>query len=153
MDNSVKITVYRWAGEKWFLRIDGECIECDLTVSQVRTLIARNPGWPVELEIKPWLSHVWESLRHGGWHAPVVLVAGKLVCQGTIPAIAALEAVVERALAERATAFASWHDSSLRPTGTSQGPITAGSLFNGSPSQRDLKPGSQKLSPNGRRLA
>jgi hypothetical protein len=101
MENSVKVTVYRWAGEKWFLRIEGECLECDLTVSQVRTLIARNPSWPIELEIKPWLNHLWESLRHGGWHAPVVLVDGKLLRQGTIPTLAELEAVVRRALESR----------------------------------------------------
>ena len=97
MKDSVKITVYRWAGKKWFLRIKGECIECDLTVSQVRTLVARNPGWPVEWEIKPWLSHLWESLRRGGWHPPVVLVDGKLVRQGTIPTLAELQAAVRRA--------------------------------------------------------
>lgn len=101
MKNAVKITVYRWAGEKWFLHIGGECIECDLTVSQVRALLARNPRWPVELEIKPWLSHLWESLRRGGWHAPVVLVDGKLVRQGTIPTLAELQAVVRRAFEAR----------------------------------------------------
>jgi len=104
MKDSVKITVYRWAGKKWFLRIDGECIECDLTVSQVRTLIARNPGWPVELEIKPWLNHLWESLRRGGWHPPVVLVEGKLLRQGTIPTLADLEAVVGRAIKAKGVA-------------------------------------------------
>lgn len=98
MKDSVKITVYRWAGKKWFLRIQGECIECDLTVSQVRSLVARNPAWPVELELKPWLSHLWESLRRGGWHPPVVLVDGKLVRQGTIPTFAELQAFVRRAL-------------------------------------------------------
>jgi hypothetical protein len=98
MKDSVKITVYRWAGKKWFLQIKGECIECDLTVSQVRTMVARNPGWPVEWEIKPWLSHLWESLRRGGWHPPVVLVDGKLVRQGTIPMLAELQAAVRLAL-------------------------------------------------------
>ena len=97
MKDSVKITVYRWAGKKWFLRIKGECIECDLTVSQVRTLAARNPDWPVEWEIKPWLSHLWESLGRGGWHPPVVLVDGKLVRQGTIPTLAELQAAVRLA--------------------------------------------------------
>jgi len=85
MKNSVKITVFRWAGKKWFHHINGECIECELTVSQVRTLVARDPDWPIEWEIKPWLSHLWESLGRGGWHPPVVLVDGKLVRQGTIP--------------------------------------------------------------------
>ena len=97
MKDSVKITIYRWAGKKWFLRIKGECIECDLTVSQVRALIARNPNWPIEWEIKPWLNHLWESLRRGGWHPPVVLVDGKVVRQGTIPTLAELQAVICRA--------------------------------------------------------
>ncbi len=106
MRESVKITVYRWAGEKWFLRIHGECLECDLVVGQVRRLISANPDWPVELDVKPWLSFVWESLRKGGWHAPVLLVDGKLVCQGTIPTLAELEAAVLRALENRGVRFA-----------------------------------------------
>ena len=101
MTNSVKITVYRWAGKKWFFQIQGDCIECDLALSQIRTLIARNPHWPIELEVKPWLSHVWESLRHGGWHAPMILVDGKLVRQGTIPTVAELQAAVHRAFEAR----------------------------------------------------
>lgn len=101
MKNSVKITVYRWAGKKWFFRIEGECIECDLAVSQVRALMARNPRWPIELEVKPWLSHLGESLIRGGWHAPVVLVDGKLVHQGTIPTLAKLGGVVRRAFEAR----------------------------------------------------
>lgn len=98
MKDSVKITVYRWAGKKWFLHIKGECIECDLTISQVRTLVARNPSWPIEWEIKPWLNHLWESLGRGGWHPRVVLVDGRLVRQGTIPTLAELQAAVRLAL-------------------------------------------------------
>jgi hypothetical protein len=114
MKDSVKITVYRWAGQKWFLQIKGECIECDLTVSQVRTLIARNPNWPIEWEIKPWLSHLWESLRHGGWHAPVVLVDEKLVRQGTIPTLAELQAAVRFALEAKGIVVKENRNASLR---------------------------------------
>lgn len=101
MKDSVKITVYRWAGKKWFLHIEGECIECDVTVSQVRRLVATNPHWPIELEVKPWLTHLWESLRHGGWHAPVLLVDGRLVQQGTVPTYPELELATRRALTKR----------------------------------------------------
>ncbi len=101
MRDTVTITIYRWAGKKWFIRIEGECIECDLTVSQVRTLIERNPNWPIELEVKPWLTHVWEALRHGGWHAPVLFVDGRLVQQGTGPTYPELEVAVRRALTKR----------------------------------------------------
>jgi hypothetical protein len=103
MKDGVNVTVYRWAGKKWFLRIKGECIECDLTVSQVRSLIARNPGLPIEMEVKPWLSCLWESLRRGGWHPPVVLVEGKLVRQGTVPTLAELQAAVRRSFEAKRT--------------------------------------------------
>ncbi len=101
MGDPIKITVYRWAGQKWFFRIHSECVECDLAVAQVRRLVSAYPDWPVELEVKPWLSYLWESLRHGGWHAPVVFVDGKLVRQGTVPTRAELDAAVRRALESR----------------------------------------------------
>ncbi len=101
MESAIRITVYRWAGEKWFFRIRSECAECDLAVAQVRSLLPAHPDWPVELEVKPWLSYLWESLRRGGWHAPVVLVDGRLVRQGTVPTRAELRAAVEIALKRR----------------------------------------------------
>lgn len=143
MDNAVKVTVYRWAGKKWFLRIDGECIECDLTVSQVRTLIARNPGWLVELEIKPWLNHLWESLRHGGWHAPVVLVEGKLLRQGTIPTLAELEAVVGRALEAKGFALREHHDASKPRAKNDEMGMAVGRACKSFALEEDLKPGSR----------
>jgi hypothetical protein len=101
MRDAIRITVYRWAGQKWFLRINSDCIECDLAVSQVRHLISSYKDWPIELEIKPWLTHLWESLRYGGWHAPVVVVDGHVVRQGTVPTRAELDAAVRIALQRR----------------------------------------------------
>ncbi len=99
--DDVKITVYRWAGRKWFLRIRGECIECDLVIGQAKHLLSAHPDWPLALEIKPWLTYLWEALRHGGWHPPVILVDGQLIRQGTIPTRAEVEAAVRRALARK----------------------------------------------------
>ncbi len=96
--HKVKITVYRWAGQKWFFRIRSECVECDVVVGQVRGLLSAHPDWPVELESKPWLTNLWESLWRGGWHPPVILVDGHFVHQGTIPTRAELEAAVRFAL-------------------------------------------------------
>ena len=97
----IKITIYPWAGKKWFLRIRSECVECDLAVGQARALLAAHPDWPVELEVKPWLSHLWEALHRGGWHPPVVLVDDRLLRQGTVPTRAELSAAVRSALALR----------------------------------------------------
>lgn len=98
MQDCVKVTVYRWAGKKGFFRINGECIQCDLAVSQVRHFMSLYKDWPVELEVKPWLTYLWESLHHGGWHAPVVVVDGQLVRQGTIPTRAEFDGAVRLAL-------------------------------------------------------
>lgn len=97
----IKITLYRWAGKKWGLCIESECAECDLAVAQVRAVASAHPDWLTELEVKPWLTYLWESLRHGGWHAPVVLVDGRLVCQGIVPSRETLEAALQFALARR----------------------------------------------------
>ncbi len=101
MAGAIRITLYRWAGQKWFFRIRGECAECDLAVGQVRRLLSAHPDWPLELEVKPWLSHLWESLRRGGWHAPVVVVDDRLLRQGTVPGRAELETAVRSALKRR----------------------------------------------------
>jgi hypothetical protein len=98
VNDKVKVTVYRWAGKKWFFRITGECVECDLVVGQVRRLLSAHPDWPVELEVKPWLTYLWDALRRSGWHPPVVLVGERLVRQGTIPTRSELEFAVRRAL-------------------------------------------------------
>lgn len=101
MADAISITLYRWAGQKWFFRICGECAECDLAVAQARAVVSAHPDWPLELEVKPWLSHLWESLRRGGWHAPVVMVDGRLFRQGTVPSRAELETAVRSALKRR----------------------------------------------------
>lgn len=101
MADRVRITVYRWAGKKWFLRIRSECEECDLAVAQVHSLLDAHPDWPVSFEAKPWFSHLWESLRLGGWHAPVLVVDGRVIRQGKVPARAELEAAVGQALSRR----------------------------------------------------
>ncbi len=101
----ITIVLYRWAGQKWFFRIRSECAECDLAVGQLRGLVSAHPDWPLEIEVKPWLTYLWESLRRAGWHAPVVLVDGRLVCQGRVPTRAELEAAVLRALERRRISF------------------------------------------------
>jgi hypothetical protein len=104
MRDPVTITVYRWAGRKWFFRIRSECAECDLAVAQVWGLVSAHPNWPVEIKIKSWLTFLWESLRHGGWHVPVVIVNGRRVSQGKTPERSALEAAVQCALVRRGIA-------------------------------------------------
>ncbi|MGH9341575.1 MAG: hypothetical protein ACRD1R_18820 [Acidobacteriota bacterium] len=82
----VKLTLYRWAGRKFFFEIRSTCEECDQSVQVIRKLLeTRFSNLPVTFEVKNWLDHLFECLWHRGWHAPVILVGGKVFSQGVIP--------------------------------------------------------------------
>ncbi len=77
--------MYRWAGSKFGITIKNECEECEINTGILEDMRQKEfLGKPVEIEKKPWLTHLWESLRHGGWHAPVVIVDGRLFSQGVV---------------------------------------------------------------------
>jgi len=80
----VKITLFRWAGRWGPFKIKVPCGECALTQDIIEdTLIAELEEIPVELETYNWLSQWWTPLCRGGWHAPIVLVENRVICQGT----------------------------------------------------------------------
>ena len=82
-EQPVIITVFRWAGRWGPLQIRIPCGECALTKDIVAdTLHHELADIAVKLEIKDWLSCWWQPLRHGGWHAPIVMVADKVISQG-----------------------------------------------------------------------
>ena len=93
-----KVTVCPITGRQfWFLTIPHRlCEECDLTIRMVRGVIddLGDQGPRVELEVKPWLRHIWDHLRRGGWHPPVVAVDGKIFSQGVVPDPDALRATL-----------------------------------------------------------
>jgi glutaredoxin len=39
-------------------------------------------GIPVDLDIRQWLSEWWRPLVKGGYHAPIVMVDGRVISQG-----------------------------------------------------------------------
>ena len=81
--NPVKISLFKWAGKWGPFKVSIPCGECSLTVDVINDTIERElDGIPVVLETHEWLSNWWKPLRHGGWHAPIVIVEGKLVSQG-----------------------------------------------------------------------
>ena len=85
MKNSepVKIQLYRWAGKWGPFKVKIPCGECSLTFDVINDTIATElTGIPVELETLDWLSTWWKPLFKGGWHAPIVIVEGKIVSQG-----------------------------------------------------------------------
>ncbi|EIT7144206.1 glutaredoxin [Vibrio vulnificus] len=83
MSEAIKITLYRWAGSWGPFKVNIPCGECTLTKDILTDAFANElNGIPVELEIKDWLSHWWEPLKLGAWHAPILVVEGKVVSQG-----------------------------------------------------------------------
>jgi len=80
MAKPIKITLYRWAGSWGPFKVNIPCGECTLTKDILNDTFEHElADVPVELEIKDWLSHWWEP---GAWHAPILVVEGKVVSQG-----------------------------------------------------------------------
>ncbi len=78
----VNITVFRWAGAWGPFKVTIPCGECSLTKDVIADTVENElNGIDVEVEIRDWLSEWWKPLLRGGWHAPIVLVDGKLISQ------------------------------------------------------------------------
>jgi glutaredoxin len=83
MAEPIKITLYRWAGSWGPFKVNIPCGECTLTKDILNdTFNNELDGIPIELEVKDWLSHWWEPLKSGAWHAPILMVEGKVISQG-----------------------------------------------------------------------
>ncbi|MEX0785752.1 MAG: hypothetical protein WD939_03855 [Dehalococcoidia bacterium] len=82
-----KITIYPISGRQIGpLSIPHRfCEECDLTIHAVRRVVDDLDRDDIEVEIKPWIRHMFDALRRGGWHAPVVTIDGKVYSQGVVP--------------------------------------------------------------------
>ena len=60
------------------------CGECALTRDVIEDTVKNElEGIPIELDIREWLSEWWIPLTKGGWHAPIVMVDGRVISQGS----------------------------------------------------------------------
>jgi glutaredoxin len=83
MSEPVRVTLFRWAGAWGPFKVKVPCGECALTKDVLADTFATElAGVPVELDVREWLTEWWKPLRRGGWHAPIVMVDGRLVSQG-----------------------------------------------------------------------
>ncbi len=79
----VNLTLYRWAGNWGPFSVKISCGECALTHDVIDDTLANElAGIDVNVVVKDWLDVWWEPLPKGGWHAPIVMVDGKIVSQG-----------------------------------------------------------------------
>lgn len=82
-EQAVTLTLYRWAGAWGPFKVKIPCGECSLTLDVIQdTLDTELAGIPVQVEVREWLTEWWRPLPKGGWHAPIVMVEGKVVSQG-----------------------------------------------------------------------
>ncbi len=78
MTTPIKVTLYRWGGSWGPFKVKIPCGECTLTKDILAdTFINELAGIPIDLEVKDWLSHWWEPLKVGAWHAPIIMVEAK----------------------------------------------------------------------------
>ena len=103
MSNSVNVTVYRWAGAWGPFKVHIPCGECSLTKDIIQDCIDSDlQEMEVELELRDWLTEWWKPLLKGGWHAPIVLVNGKIISQGAALNRGVLtQAVIEEAVLKK----------------------------------------------------
>ena len=79
----IVLTVYRWAGSWGPFNVKIPCGECALTTDVILdTLENELAGIEVTLDVRDWLTEWWKPLIKGGWHAPIVMVEGKVISQG-----------------------------------------------------------------------
>ena len=79
----IRITLYKWAGAWGPFKVNIPCGECSLTSDVIKdTMESELAGLPVELDVREWLTEWWKPLPKGGWHAPIVMVEGRIVSQG-----------------------------------------------------------------------
>ena len=81
---STVVTIYPMTGRQLFFNVPHAiCEECDLTIRLVQRVASDLPD--VEVRIKPWFNHLFDALRRGGWHPPVVTINGRITTQGVVP--------------------------------------------------------------------
>ena len=80
----IKITVYRWAGAWGPFKVSIPCGECALTKDVIVDTIEHElDGIPIELDMRDWLTEWYKPLLRGGWHAPIIMVEGRIIAQGS----------------------------------------------------------------------
>lgn len=80
----VELKLYKWEGQWGPFKVKIPCGECALTEDVIADTLAKElANAEVDFTVKEWLTYWWEPLlAGGGWHAPIVLVDGKVISQG-----------------------------------------------------------------------
>jgi glutaredoxin len=79
----VKIELYKWEGKFWPFEIKMHCGECSLNEGVIKQAIEEfgEDSTYIDFIEKPWLTNWYKVILKGGYHAPIVLVNGKVIGQ------------------------------------------------------------------------
>ena len=78
-----KLLIYRWAGKWGPFKVKIPCGECALTGDVIKDVLENElSNAVVEFETRDWLSHLFRAVFKGAFHAPAVLLNGKVISQG-----------------------------------------------------------------------
>lgn len=84
----IQIVIYPMTGKQGLFTIpESWCKECDLVIALVKEIIKElNMEDRVSIKIRPWFLWAWlPFLRYFAWHAPLLVINGKLISQGIVP--------------------------------------------------------------------
>lgn len=82
----VRLTLYKYEGKKWFLKIRDGCEECDITETYLKNLVKRKRFKnKIDIRVYPWLDNIFSLLLKGGFHAPIVMINNRVFSQGIVP--------------------------------------------------------------------
>lgn len=94
---NIKIIQYKWAGKWGPFKIKIDCGECGITESIIEHVISKKfEEYEIDFEVLPWLDNWYNVIFKGGFHAPIVLVNGKIISQGKLLDSSILEAEIRK---------------------------------------------------------
>ena len=82
---AVEIIQYKWEGSWGPFKIKVECGECNITHGIIEDVLEKEfQGEDISFKTLPWLDNWYKVILKGGWHAPIVVVNGKVIEQGKV---------------------------------------------------------------------
>lgn len=104
-DDPVDVRIYKFTGWQGPFKIpESWCRECDLFVRTVDRAVEQTDA-PADVEVIPWMTHIFGALQFGGYHPPVLVVDGERIAQGhDVPHVDRVVDAIEVAAQARASA-------------------------------------------------
>lgn len=87
-DCPIEVVIYRFTGSQGLFNVPKKwCEECDLLIDMVKKTISDlGLEEKTQLKIKPWFLWWWHPLlNYLAWHAPILIINGRLISQGVVP--------------------------------------------------------------------